>query len=118
MEFDWDKARSVVNRVKALVFFISYDRKEKVIKGKIKNFTGYKTVTKLPVDENQKFIINMDVSDGDAQFVLVQNGLVFPLDVNSLTGQISVPNEKGHARLRLIGEKTSLSFAIKKVEAE
>ncbi len=117
MEFDWDKARSLINRVKALIFYISYDRKEKVLKGKIKRFTGYKTVAKLPVSENQRFLINMDISDGDAQFVLVQNGLVYPLENNSVTGHVSAPISKGHARLRLVGNHTSLSFAIKKVEA-
>lgn len=116
MEFNWDNARSLVNRVKALVFYISYDRKEKILKGKIKRFTGFKTVAKLPVEENQKFIITMDVSEGEAQFVLVQNGLVFPLENMPLSGHVSAPNNKGHARLRLIGEKTSLSFAIKKIE--
>lgn len=117
MEFDWEKARSLVNRVKAVIFFISYDRKEKILKGKIKRFTGYKTVAKLPVDENQKFLLNFDVSEGEAQFILVQNGLVFPLDNVSSTGHVSAPISKGHARLRLVGEHTSLSFAIKKVEA-
>lgn len=116
MEFNWDKARSFVNRVKALVFYISYDRKEKVLKGKIKRFTGYKTVAKLPVEENQKFLIQMDIQEGDAQFVLVQNKQVFPLDSISSAGHVSVANSKGHVRLRLIGEKTSLSFAIKKLE--
>ncbi len=116
MEFDWNKARSLVNRVKALVFFISYDRKEKILKGKIKRFTGYKTVAKLPVVDNQRFIINMDVSEGEASFVLVQNGLVFPLENISATGNVSAPIEKGFARLRLIGEKASLSFAIKKID--
>lgn len=117
MDFDWEKARSLVNRVKAVVFFISYDRKEKILKGKIKRFTGYKTVAKLPVEDNQKFIITMDVQEGDAQFVLVQNGLVFPLEGISSTGHVSAPISKGHARLRLVGEHTSLSFAIKKLEA-
>ncbi len=117
MDFDWEKARSLVNRVKALVFFISYDRKEKILKGKIKRFTGYKTVAKLPVEENQKFLITMDVTEGFAQFILVQNGLVFPLENISTAGHVFAPISKGHARLRLIGEKTSLSFAIKKVEA-
>ena len=59
----------------------------------------------------------MDISEGDAQFILVQNGLVFPLENISATGHVSSPISKGHARLRLVGEHTSLSFAIKKVEA-
>ncbi|MFA6375625.1 MAG: hypothetical protein WCY04_05300 [Bacilli bacterium] len=116
MDFNWDNARSLVNRVKALVIFIHYDRKEKIFKGKIKGFTGYKTVARIPVEENQKFLINIDIYEGEAQFVLVQKGLVYPLKYISATGHVLAPNRKGYVRLRLIGEKASLSFTLKKID--
>lgn len=115
MDLAHPNVMSRVNQKKALVFVIHKKLKEKKILGRIKKFTGYQNLGMIRVDDLQNLNVKLDIHEGQAALVAIQKKQLKILAENQVDCHITLPFSKGWARLRIIGEHTSLNFEIKKI---
>lgn len=114
MNLNHPKVLSKINTKKALMFVIYRKLIDKKIIGKIKKFTGYQNIGMIKIENLQNLHIKLEVHEGQFVLVAIQKRQLKILAENQMDSPVTLPFSKGWARLRLIGDHTSLNFEIKK----
>ncbi|MFO7969102.1 MAG: hypothetical protein ACQERX_04580 [Bacillota bacterium] len=109
------KAKSMLNYKKALVFIVRKKLSKKTYHGKIRSFSGYQNLFFFKAKAKEKIDLEFTVKKGYACLVLIQKDMFFIVTEESCDKKVTLPVKKGWARLRLIGDKTSVDFVIKRL---